>query len=147
MKKNLVSLVLAAAMLSFSDANAASDGQWGVFGFASDIDGADTGMGGGIFGRTNYVGDVYFTGHVLVATYDDVDRGQLLLGGEWVDRQKKLLGYVGMQAGVESVSGPTDETDGFARVYYDIGLRYSKGFELRIGVAVDTMLDSFERQW
>ena len=148
MKKIIVSLMLAAAVFSMSDANAARNSEWGAFGFASDVELADTGIGGGVFGRLEYVDNIFFTGRALVATYDDFERGQILLGGEWVDRNRQLLGYVGLQAGADILSGSgTDTTDAFARIYYDLGWRYTSNSEMRIGIAMDALNDALDRQW
>lgn len=144
----LAMLALLSNSASAADERRFSDNYWGAFGFGSDADRADTGLGAGVLGRIGYVENIFFTGRFLAATYDNVDRGQLLLGGEWVDRNGNFYGYVGLQVGAEYLRNDnSNTTDGFARAYYDLGWRYAKGSEMRFGIARDVKNESFQRQW
>lgn len=126
-----------------SIAHAADDSRWAAFGTASDVDPEQSGVGGGASARWEWQDDVYFTGNVFGATYEDFDRVQLLFGGEWVDRIGSAAGYVGAEVGAEVVRADNyDNEDLFGRIHYDIGWRVGKTSELRIGVAYDVKVDN-----
>lgn len=147
MKKLFLGFMCLAALANFGDAAAAEQARWGLFGLASDVDGADTGVGGGAFGELEVAENVYMTGDAFLATYDDSDRAQVLVGGEWRDRGPRAIGYIGLQVGADLFDTDTgSEEDAFARLYYDIGWRLSKRSELRFGVAYDGATDLIERE-
>lgn len=145
MKKSLLGLMFLAGLFASLPADA-DDDRWGAFAVGSDV-AEETGFGGGAFFDKVMDDSIYITGQAFIATYDEADRGQILLGGEWRDDgPNNLVGYIGVQAGgdfIDTDAGSTE--DMFARAYYDIGWQYSAGSELRIGFAIDAKSEFFDR--
>ena len=147
MKKVFLGILFLAGVFSTVPGFAAEEGRWGAFGAVSDVDPDETGIGGGAFFEKEMVDNIYIVGQGFVATYDNFDRGQVLLGGEWRDdSQRNLNGYIGLLVGADLVDTDAgSEEDAFARAYYDIGWQYAQRAEFRFGIAIDAKNDYLDR--
>lgn len=146
MKKTFLGLMFLAGLAASLPADA-DDDRWGAFVLGSEVV-DESGFGAGVFMDKLFDESIYLTTQAFIATYDEADRGQVLIGGEWRDEGKNnLIGYIGLQAGADLVD--TDlgsDEDMFARAYYDIGWEYSRGSQIRFGFAIDAKSEYFNRE-
>jgi len=144
MMKKIFPCLLALALLPTGVAAGVNENAITAFGVISDMEPEQNGAGAGMSAQFEWQENVFLDGRFLLGTYDDFDRAQLLLGGEWVDQVGKVAGYLGAHVGADIFDDEDVTVDAFARLHYDVGFAATRGSWMRVGVAYD--IKSSKRQ-